>query len=63
MKVMEMMDALGEGEVVEVVDTAHNRRFTRLGRQYVAENPLDELVKVSTLKNRLVMYVAGREKA
>lgn len=57
MKVMEMMENLGDREVVEIVDMTRNRRFTGLGKRYVAENPSDELKKVSTVGNRLVLYV------
>lgn len=52
-----MIGILEDDEMVEIVDLVNRRRFTGLGKRYVADNPTDELKKVTTVKNRLILYV------
>lgn len=52
-----MIGLLGDDEMVEIIDMVNRRRFTGLGKRYVADNPTDELKKVTTVRNRLILYV------
>lgn len=62
MKVMEIIGDLGEDEVIEVIDMGHGNSSMVPGRHYVSGNPRDELKKVTTRNNRLLLYVEQGKK-
>lgn len=56
MKISEIDEYLEEGETIEVIIGSRDRLMVH-GKEYVNNNPADDLTRLTTINNRLHIYV------